>query len=62
MMDYPALKVVLFLFDSERVRQWWDKSGRSSSSAEWEQFIDELIAEHPPTNTLLQNGPQWAES
>ena len=51
--------VVQWVFDSSRVRLWWDNLGRGTFSTEFARFIDNQLALKPPTDTLWPGIASW---
>ncbi len=54
------VNVIQFIFDSSRTRQWWDGLGRGVFSGDFAEFVDQLLEQHPATDTLWQSHANWA--
>ncbi len=53
------LAVILFILDSQRTRDWWEKVGRNAVSDQYSEFVDGLIQNNPPTEVLWKSITNW---
>jgi hypothetical protein len=53
------LAVIIFVFDSQRTRDWWEKVGRNAFSDQYSEFVDSLIQNNPPTEVLWKSITNW---
>ena len=51
--------VIRFVLDASRNREWWISLGRDVYSDEFSGFVDELVVDTPPTDTLWQAYTSW---
>ena len=56
------VNVIRFVFDSERNRQWWERMGRAAFSAEFSDFVESVISDSTPTNSLWPAYTEWASA
>jgi hypothetical protein len=53
------LSVIRFYFDSQRVQDWWNALGRAAFGNEYANFIDSLVRDQSPTETLVPAFSGW---
>lgn len=53
------LSVIRFYFDSQRVQDWWNALGRAAFGNEYADFIDSLVRDQSPTETLVPAFTAW---
>jgi hypothetical protein len=53
------LAVIIFVLDSQRTRDWWEKVGRNAFSYQYSEFVDSLIQNNPPTEVLWKSITNW---
>ena len=56
------VNVIQFIFDSQRTRQWWQKLGRAAFNTEFSDFVELLMRDKSPTDTLWESYTNWATS
>jgi hypothetical protein len=54
--------VIRFAFDTQRTRVWWEDIGRSVFSAEFADFVDDVLRANQPTETMWQGYVKWGVS
>jgi hypothetical protein len=56
------LAVTHFIFDTDRIRDWWENFGRTCYSHEFVGFIDQQIKSVPPTNKSWYGYGHWEQN
>ena len=54
------LSVLSSIFDTSRSRDWWDKIGRHVFGPQFVSYVDEILEQQEPTNTIWQSSENWA--
>jgi len=53
------MAVIVFIFDAERNRVWWNNAGRNYVGQTFQNFIDGIIAGTPATNEMWRDLTDW---
>ncbi len=51
--------VIQFIFDSQRLRDWWARIGRVPYGTDFVDFVDSVIRGQPATETAWQAVTRW---
>ncbi len=54
------ISLIRFFFDSQRVRDWWSRVGHAAFGNEYADFVDGVIRESEPTETLWATVLNWS--